>query len=195
MGSALRHDDEVDLSLDDEARLAAFMRELADEFPRFRIVHKNESPLSRAIDIALRCVTLNGQRRYMTHFHTVIGDTLYVPRDWEDIPPVHRIVTLRHERVHLRQRRRYTLLGMALVYLFLPLPLGLAYGRARIEWEAYEETLRATYELEGERALRSPALRRHIVSQFVGPNYGWMWPFPRRVAAWYDDAVNRILRC
>jgi hypothetical protein len=183
----------VALPLDDAAQLDLFVGELEEEFPRFRIVHKRDSRLSRAIDIALRCLTLNGQREYMTRFHTVIGDTLYVPSCWDDTPPIDRIITLRHERVHLRQRRRYTLPGMALLYLLLPLPLGLAYGRARIEWEAYEETLRATFELKGERALLSPALERHVVDQFVGPNYGWMWPFEATVTAWYDAAVDRIL--
>jgi len=35
-------------------------------------------------------------------------------------------------------------LTMALVYLLPVLPLFLAWGRARIEWEAYVETIRAT---------------------------------------------------
>ena len=169
-----------------------FLAEMLAEFPRFTIVDKSHSALSRSIDIALKCVTLGGQSRYMTHFHTVIGDTLYVPECWADEADVDKVITLRHERVHLRQRRRYTLPGMAALYLLWPLPLGLAYGRARIEWEAYEETLRATHELKGAAAARAPGLRRHIVSQFTGPNYGWMWPFRERVERWYDDALAKL---
>ena len=70
--------------------------------------------------------------------------------------------------------------------------LRLAYGRAHIEWEAYRETLRATHELRGEGALRSPSMRRRIVEQFVGPAYGWMWPFRGQVERWYDEAVETI---
>lgn len=175
-----------------EERLTHLLADMQREFPRFRIIPKCHSPLSRSIDVALRCLTLGGQRRYMTHFHTVIGDTLYVPSCWEDTPPLDKIITLRHERVHLRQRRRYTMAGMTLLYLTWPLPLGLAYGRARIEWEAYTETLRATHELKGAAAARSAGLRQHIVSQFLGPNYGWMWPFRAQVERWYDAALREL---
>src|SRR5690606_32061014 len=125
------------------AALDAFLAEMRTEFPRFRVVKKSESPLSRAIDVALRVVTLGGQRAYMTRYFTVIGDTLYVPEGWEHTDPIEAVITLRHERVHLRQRRRWTLPGMAFLYLVPILPLGLAWGRARIEWEAYEETVRS----------------------------------------------------
>lgn len=164
------------------------------EFPGFRIVPKAESPLSRVIDAALRVVTLGGQRSYMTRYHTVIGDTLYVPLTWSGMNDVDKVILLRHERVHLRQRRRYGLLGMAFLYLVPFLPLGLAYGRARIEWEAYEETLRATAEHHGVSALRDDAFKRHIVERFTGPDYGWMWPFPRVVEGWYGAAVSAIER-
>jgi hypothetical protein len=172
--------------------LDTFLDELAREFPRFRVVDKATSPLSRAIDVALRCLTLGGQRRYMTHYHTVIGDTLYVPACWAHTSDVDRVITLRHERVHLRQRRRYTLPGMIALY-FLPFfPLGLAYGRARIEWEAYRETIRATLELRGAEAARSPHLREHVVRQFTSAAYGWMWPFRAQVERWYDEALREL---
>jgi hypothetical protein len=105
---------------------------------------------------------------------------------------IDRVILLRHERVHLRQRRRYGAFGMTFLYLVPFFPLGLAYGRARIEWEAYEETLRATAELLGLDAARSSQLRAHIVQRFIGPDYGWMWPFERSVQAWYDQALANL---
>lgn len=174
------------------AALDAFLATLGDEFPHFRVVEKRESRLSRAIDVALRVVTLGGQRSFMTRYYTVIGDTLYVPGSWASVDPVEAIITLRHERVHLRQRRRWTLPGMAFLYLVPILPLGLAWGRARIEWEAYEETVRATWELRGEAAARSASLRRHIIDRFVGPDYGWMWPFRGQLERRYDALLARI---
>jgi hypothetical protein len=179
---------------DKESPLTGFLAELTREFPRFRIVPKDESPLSRAIDVALKILTLGGQRQYMTHYHTVIGDTLYVPTGWTGTDDVDCVITLRHERVHLRQRRRYTLPGMAFLYFIPFLPLGLAYGRARIEWEAYTETVRATAELKGMGAARSPALRARIVRQFTGPAYGWMWPFRSVVERWFDEALRDLER-
>jgi hypothetical protein len=169
-----------------------FEQELVREFPNFRIIAKETSPLSRAIDIALRLLTLGAQREFMTRYHTVIGSTLYVPSRWDETPDLARLLTLRHERVHLRQRRRYGDLGMVFLYLFPFLPLGLAYGRARIEWEAYSETLRATAELCGLPAARDPALRAYITKQFTSGAYGWMWPFPTTITRWYDDALARI---
>ncbi|MEM9873993.1 MAG: hypothetical protein AAF928_03810 [Myxococcota bacterium] len=177
---------------DDAAALADFMAELGSEFPRFTVVAKEGNVLSRAIDVALRVVTFNQMRTYLTRFHTVIGDTLYVPPGWDTMGPRDKVILLRHERVHLRQRRRYGFIGMAIAYLLLPLPLGLAYARARMEWEAYAETVSATMELCGPRAARSPSLRAHIISQFTSANYGWMWPFPRAVGRWYDDLMVEL---
>jgi len=171
-----------------------FVDDMRAEFPAFCIKPKHGDPLSRAIDIALRVVTLGGQRHYLSRYHTVIGDTLYVPETWATLSDLDRVILLRHERVHLRQRRRYGGALMAFLYLVPFLPLGLAYGRARIEWEAYEETLRATAELRGHEALQSSDLREQIVRRFTGPDYGWMWPFRSVVEGWYDRVVSQILQ-
>jgi hypothetical protein len=169
-----------------------FLQELKAEFPAFSIKAKRGDKLSAAIDVALRIVTLNGQRHYLSHYHTVIGETLYVPETWEDLQDLDRVILLRHERVHLRQRRRYGGPLMAVLYLLPILPVGLAYGRARIEWEAYTETLRATAELRGLQAAQSPELRERIVRRFTGPDYGWMWPFRSVVEGWYDRVIREL---
>jgi hypothetical protein len=171
-----------------------FIGEIHGEFPRFRILPKAGDAFSRAIDIALRLVTLGGQRHYLTHYHTIIGDTLYVPQSWDGMTEIDRIILLRHERVHLRQRKRYGFGGMAFLYLVPFLPLGLAYGRARLEWEAYEETIRATAEHYGLASVRDRALRERLVKRFTGPDYGWMWPFPHAIRRWYDAAVAELER-
>ena len=95
-----------------------------------------------------------------------------------------RYILLRHERVHLRQRRRMGDVAMAFVYLVPFFPLFLAWGRARIEWEAYVETIRATAEVRGLDAARARC-EEEIVRRYVGPDYGWMWPFPRDDARWF----------
>ena len=174
--------------------LDGFLAELRAEFPRFRLVPKSEDVLSRVIDAALRALTLGRQRHYMTRYHTVIGQTLYVPRLWAALDDIDKLVVLRHERVHLRQSRRLGPMLMVLAYLLPFFPLGLAWCRARLEWEAYGETLRATAELKGIEAARDPRLRAHIVQRFVGPDYGWMWPFASQVERWYDEALLQIER-
>jgi hypothetical protein len=160
------------------------------EFPSFRIQHKRTSLLQRAIHVALAIVTLGGQRVYLTRYHTVLWGTLWVPDAWDRMTDADRYVLLRHERVHLRQRRRMGDAWMTFVYLVPFFPLFLAYGRARIEWEAYVETIRATAEVHGLAA--AEALRPEIVGRFTGPDYGWMWPFPRAVHRWFDEAVADV---
>lgn len=172
----------------------SFVAEIRAEFPSFRIVPKEASRFCRLIDVVLRVVTLGAQRRFLTHYHTVIGATLYVPPDWERRSWQEKVVTLRHERVHLRQFRRYGRVGMTLLYLLPLLPIGLAWGRARLEWEAYAETLRATAEVLGEEAASDPRLHDHIVRQFTSGAYGWMWPFPRAVRGWIARELRRASR-
>ncbi len=175
------------------AHLSALITNIRRQFPRFRIVPKHSHRLSRVIDFALRGLTLGGQRHYLTRYHTVIGDTLYVPSCWDHTSCIDKIILLRHEWVHLRQRRRYGTLIMSVMYLCWPLPIGLAYGRAQLEWEAYRETLRATLQWYGPEALRQPALRQTMIERFTGPDYLWMWPFPKQVGRWFDDAVAALL--
>lgn len=172
--------------------LDRFLTVLKVEFPRFRVVPKAGDRLSRAIDLALRALTLGRQRQYMTRYHTVLGQTLYVPSLWARLSEIDKLVLLRHERVHLRQARRLGPVLMALAYLLPFFPLGLAWCRARLEWEAYTETLWATAELRGLEAVRDPELRERIVRRFVGPDYGWMWPFSKQIYRWYDAVLAEI---
>ncbi len=160
------------------------------EFPNFEILPKRASGLQRAISVALAAITLGGQRHYLTRYHTVLFGRLYVPDAWEAMGDDERYVLLRHERVHLRQQRRMGQLGMALAYLIPFFPLFLAWGRARIEWEAYVETIRATAEVRSLDAAR--ALKEEIVRRYVGPDYGWMWPFPRTVRRWFDEVIEAM---
>ena len=171
---------------------AELIAEIAEEFPGFRLVPKRENPLSVALDAVLRVFTFGAQSQFLTHYHTVLGHRLYTPDSWATATEVDRVIVLRHERVHLRQRRRYGLLLMAFLYLIPILPLGLAYGRARLEWEAYRETLRATAELLGLERARCPELRARIVARFTGGAYGWMWPFRSQVERWYDRALAEL---
>ena len=170
------------------SRLDDLLSEMKIEFPSFRIRKKRGSSFQRAIDVALRVATLNGQRVYMTKYHTVLFGTLWVPDAWDAMTDDDKWVLLRHERIHLRQRKRMGDVAMTFVYLIPFFPLFLAYGRARMEWEAYVETIRATVEVKG--IADAEALRDGIVSRFTGPDYGWMWPFPKTINRWFDEALD-----
>lgn len=172
-------------------RSDAFVRDLVAEFPEFRIVDKRGDRLQHAIDRALRLLTLGGQDKYLTEYHTVLWGVLWVPDSWTRMNDLSRYVLLRHERVHLRQRRRYGDVLMTFLYLVPFLPIGLAYGRARIEWEAYQETIAATVETSGVESAQ--ALEEQIVQRFTGPDYGWMWPFPSTVRRWFATALAGVV--
>lgn len=173
-------------------RAVAFVRELEARFPGFRIVRKDRSRFQRAIHVALVIATGGAQRHYLDGYQTTIGRTLYVTPDWDDRSADHRYVTLRHEAAHLEQFRRHGLLGMAVLYLLVPLPLGLAWFRARFEQEGYAETIRATAEVHGLAAAHAPALRAHVIAQFTTGAYGWMWPFRADLERWYDGVLATL---
>jgi hypothetical protein len=166
------------------------LAEIVAEFPSFEILPKRGRPLQMLIARLLAVVTLGGQRHYLTRYHTVLFGKLYVPDAWEAMDDGARYVLLRHERIHLRQRRRMGDVTMALVYLVPLFPIGLAWGRARLEWEAYLETIAATAELYGLDAARN--LEREIVRRYVGPDYGWMWPFPATIRRWFHRAIDDL---
>lgn len=173
-------------------RYDALVEALRAEFPRLRIVRKDRSVLHRAIHGALYALTLGRMRTYLDGFQTTIGSTVYVTADWDDWPDDRRYVTLRHEAVHLRQFRAYSLPGMALLYVLLPLPMGLAWFRAHFEKAAYAEGMRAAAEVWGPECPRGAAYRRHVIDQFMGPSYGWMWPFRRGLERWYDQVLASL---
>jgi hypothetical protein len=166
--------------------------EIQAEFPDFKIVPKEQSVLMRGIDKFLWLVTAGKMSTFMTTFTTTIGRTIYTPTKWESWKNRQRIAILRHERVHLRQGKKYGAFLFGFLYLFVPLPIGLAWFRAKFEKEAYEESIRSAIELYGVAAVNNRAYRESIVQNFVGPSYAWMWPFRGSVERWYDEAVKRF---
>ncbi|MCA9616278.1 MAG: hypothetical protein R3B99_13930 [Polyangiales bacterium] len=170
----------------------AFLDELRVAFPRLRVVHKEDDAFSRLLHRVVTVVTFGAQRRFLDRYVTTIGATIYLPRGFEERDPRARYVTLRHEAVHLRQFARWGLVPTALLYLLPILPLGLAWGRARIEWEAYAETFRATAEAYGPAAAHDPRLREHVRRQFTTGAYGWMWPFASQVDRWIDEVLAEL---
>jgi hypothetical protein len=156
------------------------------------LVEKRAIWHQRWIHRALVVLTAGQMRAYLDSFQTTLGQTVYVTDDWNERSVDSRYVTLRHELVHIRPFRRLSFPLMALLYVLLPLPLGLAYGRARLEWEAYSESIRAGAEVYGQSHVTQGIFRDHIVEQFVGPSYGWMWPFRKIVERWYDQVLAEL---
>lgn len=168
------------------------LAEMSEEFPRFRIIPKSESALQKLIHQALVVLTLGQMREYLSGYQTTLGQRIYTTPNWERRSRADRYAVLCHERIHMRQFRRYTWPGMTLLYLLVPLPMGLAYFRARFEMEAYAESIRAAAELHGVAHVREASFRDHILKQFTSASYGWMWPFPGYMARWYQGQLDQL---
>jgi len=173
-------------------RYEALVQALRTEIPGFRIVRKDQSRMHRAIHHFLKAITFGRMCDYLDSYQTTIGKTVYVTSDWDEWSPDQRYVTLRHEAVHLRQFQRLTLPVMALLYVMLPLPMGLAYFRARFEMQAYEETIRAAAEVYGQSYASSDAHREYVIENFTSASYGWMWPFKGSLNRWYDRVLASL---
>lgn len=168
------------------------VREVREEFPAFKVVKKYDSGFMRLIDFLLRVVTIGRMTTFMTDFITTIGWTMYVPTSWVRHTDASKCIVLLHERVHLRQQKKYTRPLFAILYLFVFLPMGLAWFRAKFEKEAYEVTIRERAKAYGISHVTSPAGREGIIENFVGPSYGWMWPFRKSLERWYDSIVASL---
>lgn len=171
------------------SRYEQYLLELKREFPSLRVVHKSDSAWAKILGTLVKIATFGGQSAFVSSYVTTLGCTIYVPDNWDVRSDDDRYIVMRHEAVHLRQFRRYTFAGMTFLYLIPIFPLGLAAGRAWIEWEAYRETFRAVFEVQGYSAAASSEFRERVVKQFVGGAYGWMWPFPAAVDRWIDGVL------
>jgi len=171
----------------------ALAKEIRKEFPDFKVVRKTDSSLMRLIHRFLVTITFNSMQSFMTNFVTTVGNTVYIPTEWEFWDDFARYAVLRHERVHMRQSRRYGALLFKLLYIFVLLPGGYATFRTKFEQEAYEESMRALAEHHGTAdVLLLAAVRDPMLKHFTSSEYFWMCPFQDKVERWYDGAVERI---
>lgn len=174
---------------------AELQQQVTREFPSYREVRKVDSWLMKAIDRCLWVITLGRMRSFMQDFITTLGTTVYVPESWGSMLEHEKMIILRHERVHMRQRARYGGLLFSLAYLFFPLPCVFAYARMKFEQEAYAEGLKATVELlvMGDQIIQTREWRERHIGYFTQASYFWTWPWRRCIEKWYDHAVKEAL--
>jgi hypothetical protein len=167
-------------------RLDSLLDQIRADYPKVRIIPKPESRFQRGIARTLKIISFGQIKDYLDGYHTTVGNRIYVTGDWDQLSRNRRYLVLTHEMVHVRQFRRFTLPLMALLYVLLPLPVGLAWFRAHFEKQAYAEEIRAAAALYGVDHVRAAEFRADIIGQFTGPAYGFMWPFRRAMERWYD---------
>jgi len=169
------------------------LSEVKLEFPDFTIVKKQESAFMKFLDVCLKMVSLGRAKNFMDSFITTIGNKIYVPNSWDGYSNSTKAITVRHERIHMRQARKYGKFMFSLLYLLSPVPMVFAYFRTMFEKEAYEESLRAYNEYYGAKFF-TPSLRTSVVEHFTTAEYAWMWPWKRQIEQWYDDVVADITK-
>ena len=175
-----------------KADLSLEIARVIKNFPTFRIIRKEDSKLMRVINVLLRILTFGGQKMFMMNFTTTLGNTMYIPTLWDHWPEEVRCIILRHEAIHMKQAKKYWRPFFSFLYMFFPLPFLFAYFRMKFESEAYEESIRASYDYFGMKCF-TPVMRERYVSYFTSSDYLWMWPFKGRVEAWYDTFCATLI--
>ena len=170
----------------------ALLAETKSEFPDFEIIEKKNSTMMKVIDMCLRVITFGQMKSFMTGFTTTMGQKVYVSDSWDGYLAASKAEIIRHERIHMRQAKKYGRVIFSILYLLVPFPIGIAFFRKKFEQEAYEESLRAMYEWRGARVLDSQDIRERILSNFTTAAYFWMWPFRKNLDAWYDSVIDKI---
>jgi hypothetical protein len=157
-----------------------------------------ENGFWRSVAALLSLVTLGGisARAFLEDYATTLGPIQAYPRGWsaETVEAV-----LVHEARHTRQFRWFGfglhpwfgLPLMALVYLLLPLPLGLAFFRYRLELDAD----RASWRHNLVRGVHPDEIRlraRAFADRVASGAYGWAWP-RRWARRGFSRAAERVI--
>ncbi len=141
----------------------------------------------RFLDVLLKIITFGKMNRFLTHYTTTIGRTIYFPIHWQRSNASKRnYVTLRHERKHVWRARKLgfgnTTLGTIIfgfLYFLIFFPVGLAWFRYTFEREAY---------LESYKACKEVGIKPNVafyIDVLTGPDYVWTWPFRKSVRRWF----------
>jgi hypothetical protein len=151
------------------------------EFPKFRVVLKNESPLMRFFAFFL--TPLNP--RFMEYYTVTLGKTVYMPK-WM-FGTNNGANVLRHEAVHIRDSAKF---GLLYYLSYIILPIGPSF-RAIWELRGYTETMQIEYNLYG---YVKESTIKFIASRFTGASYFWMFPFPKTIDRILRKRADRLIK-
>jgi len=147
----------------------------------------------KVLDVILRVVTFGKNKSFMTTFTTTMGNIIAFPEGWsENKVTEYDVITLEHELKHVQQYKKLGLgsvwLGFVIfciLYVFVPLPIGLAWFRYKFERDAYA-TSGKTILLYG---LSCKPNIEYYVDALTGSSYAWAWPFKKRVRRWFLENI------
>ncbi len=119
------------------------------------------------------------------NFTQAIGQSIYLSDNWKEYSPRAKLITLRHEREHLQQFLDYSFVGMALLYLFVFLPIFLAYFRAKFEREGLAAGMKARVLYYGTGLETEERCWKGYERAFLSSAYLWAFPFRKTVRKWF----------
>jgi hypothetical protein len=180
------------------ADVVALIEDIKREFPAFKIVEKR-GWFWNALHWAVYVLTFGGNKSFRDSYITTVGPIIAVPVGWDAKASAYtKWATLSHERVHLRQTRKLGLglfwagiLPFWVLYLLLPLPIGLAYFRYLFEREAYFENVLCDDRVFG-KAVAYKRIER-CVEQLTTGAYGYTWPFKHTVRKYFTRRYEQVL--
>ena len=158
-----------------------YIEDLKTEFPKLKVY--KEKPWW--LNIIFKAPLI--RRLKWFDYTQTIGMNIWFSERWDLGSPSSQMCTLRHERKHLQQFQKYTLLGMFFLYFFIFFPIGFAYFRAKFEREGYFESIRARIEYYGSTSEVKEGCLQSYLNTFVRPNYLWAWPFKKTVLKWFEE--------
>ena len=173
------------------------------EFPDFKVVCKNESKF-----MLLLSKVLFFNKKFMSHYVTTVGNTIYVPDSSFFDDDDSSFSTIAHEYVHMCDHKKYgflfnfgylfpqilSLLSLLsffdIKWLFcllflLPLP---SMGRTYFEYRGYSMSMACYYWLYKEK----PPIP-HYVDYFTTSLYYWMCPHKGYIEKKLEQSLNDIV--
>jgi hypothetical protein len=122
-----------------------------------------------------------------------IGNTIWVPANWDTLEDRIKFELLMHEEVHTLQFEKYGLGNMTfgvvtMGFLYLLVLPTVWTCRAMFEREAYYASIRALW-LMGKQP--GPGFVKHLVENFTTRRYVWMQLPRKSVERWAVRAINK----
>lgn len=144
-----------------------------------RTVYKSDSKGWILLQKIVKVLTFGKVTNFLGSFSTTIGKTVYLKDGLEGINLYSHLI---HELEHVKQGEKYWAPFFAFLYLFWPLPIGLAWFRYKCEREAYLIGGKAL--LEYIPSLDKEQYAQHVADNLGGASYFWAWPFKKKIKAW-----------
>lgn len=189
-----------------------FVEHIQSVTPGYKIVKKEDSKLMKFFAIILFF-----NRKFMSHYTTTVGNTVYLPESWMS-SGTQVLDVLAHEAQHIWDHQRwyghvfyalgyvfpqflgagallallaiwYSKMWMLCLYCIMLLGPIPAPFRMMIERRGYLMSLACGWWMHGNDVVEE---KGWPIDQFVGGGYYCMWPFRKNLVKWFSSRLQQI---